>query len=143
MYASYKDKADFRIVYVKEAHPSDGWQVHQNTRQGVEFKTPTTIEDREKIALECAAHLELKIPIVLDGIDDAVEKAYAGWPDRFYVIDSTGKIAYKGKPGPGGFRPNEAEAALKSLLDEEAGKPGRGEQGSRLKRGWKRLTANG
>jgi hypothetical protein len=116
MYETYKDKADFRIVYVKEAHPSDGWQVPQNQRQGVVYTTPKTIEDREKIALECAAHLELKIPIVLDGIDDAVEKAYAGWPDRFYVIDSKGKIVYKGQPGPGGFRPNEAEAALRELL---------------------------
>src|SRR5687768_15643481 len=116
MYATYKDKADFRIVYVREAHPSDGWQVPQNTRQGVEYKTPKTIDDREKIALECSAHLELKIPIVLDGMDDAVEKAYAGWPDRFYVIDAKGKIAYKGQPGPGVFRPQEAEATLLELL---------------------------
>jgi hypothetical protein len=116
MYERYVKQADFKIVYVREAHPDDGWQVPQNTRQGVVYNTPKTIEEREKIAQECGAHLELKIPILIDGMDDAVEKAYAGWPDRIYVIDREGRIAYKGRPGPSGFRPAEAEAALRELL---------------------------
>jgi hypothetical protein len=116
LYDTYGKQADFRIVYVREAHPEDGWAVPVNARQGVVVNTPRTLAEREKIALECSAHLELKIPIIVDGMDDAVEKAYAGWPDRIYVLDKEGKIAYKGRPGPRGFLPGEAEEALKRLL---------------------------
>jgi hypothetical protein len=116
MFATYKDRADFKIVYVREAHPSDGWQVQQNERQGVIVATPRTLEEREKAATQCSAHLELKIPIVIDNMDDKVEAAYSGWPDRIYVLDKDGKIVYKGNPGPSGFRPLEAEVALKGIL---------------------------
>jgi len=37
---------------------------------------------------------------------------YTGWPDRIYLIDPQGKIAYKSKPGPFGFKPEELAAAL-------------------------------
>jgi len=45
-----------------------------------------------------------------------MEKDYAGWPDRLYVIDGDGKIAYKGAPGPRGFKPDEIPAVLDKLL---------------------------
>ncbi len=116
MFATYKDRADFKIVYVREAHPSDGWQVPQNQRQGVIVATPKTLAEREKAAMDCSAHLELKIPIVIDNMDDKVEAAYSSWPDRIYVLDKNGKIVYKGNPGPSGFRPFEAETALTGIL---------------------------
>ena len=116
MYKQYRDKADFRIVYVREAHPVDGWQVKANDRDGIEVEAPETLEEREKIAARCTAKLKLTIPVVIDGMDDAVEKVYAGWPDRIYIVGKDGKIAYKGKPGPRGFNPKEAEAALKKLV---------------------------
>jgi hypothetical protein len=117
MAKTYRGKADFRVVYVREAHPEDGWQVAQNTRAGVVYNEPKTLAEREKIAKECETGLQLKMPILIDGMDDSVEKAYAGWPDRIYVIDRAGKIAFKGAPGPRGFRPAEAEEALKRMLN--------------------------
>ncbi len=65
--------------------------------------------------------LRFTIPCLVDGIDNAVEKAYAAWPDRIYVIDPSGKIAYKSGPGPRGFRPREMEVALKKALGESGG----------------------
>jgi hypothetical protein len=103
-------------VYVREAHPSDGWAMPQNARAGIHVATPVTLAEREKIAMECGAALDLKIPIILDDMDDAVEKAYAGWPDRIYIVDREGKLAYIGAPGPAGFKPRDAEAALKIML---------------------------
>jgi hypothetical protein len=50
---------------------------------------------------------------------NTAQKGYAGWPDRFYVIDKTGKVNYKGDQGPAGFKPGDAEAALKKLLEEK------------------------
>ena len=49
----------------------------------------------------------------MDKEDNKVNTAYAGWPDRMYVVGVDGKIAYQGGPGPGGFRPAEVERWLK------------------------------
>lgn len=54
----------------------------------------------------------------MDTLDDRVERAYSGWPDRIYVVDGAGRIAYKGGPGPRGFSVPEADEALKKLLAE-------------------------
>jgi hypothetical protein len=48
-------------------------------------------------------------------MDNRVDELYAGWPERIFVIDPDGKIAYAGKPGPWGFKPDEAERALRRL----------------------------
>lgn len=66
----------------------------------------------------CLKDLQLTIPCLIDDLMDTAEKAYAGWPDRFYVVDVEGKIAYKGDPGPRGFKPELAETALQKLLPE-------------------------
>ena len=105
-----------KIVYIREAHPSDGRQVPQNLKDKIVVNDPKSDEEREKVAAEFAAQFKLKLPVLLDTIDDAMEKKYAGWPDRLYVIDKDGKIAYKGDPGPKGFRPEEIPGVLKKLL---------------------------
>ncbi len=80
------------------------------------YNEPKTLAEREQIASHCAKALSLSIPILIDGMDDGIEKRYSGWPDRIFIVDKEGKIAYKGEPGPKGFRPREAEAALSRLL---------------------------
>jgi len=46
-------------------------------------------------------------------------------PDRIYVIDRDGRVAYKGGRGPFGFKPGEMEQTLLTLqlLDAESKKP--------------------
>jgi len=68
--------------------------------------------------------LELDIPTLIDGLDDAVGKAYSAWPDRLYVVGADGRIAYKGKPGPFGFKPEELEVAIR----EELGLPSQSDE---------------
>lgn len=103
------------MVYIREAHPTDGWQVPQNQKDNILVKDPTTDAEREKVAKDFAKQFKLKLPVLLDTIDDKMEKNYAGWPDRLYVIDGNGKIAYKGAPGPRGFKPDELPAVLDAL----------------------------
>jgi type I thyroxine 5'-deiodinase len=45
-----------------------------------------------------------------------VERSFTGWPDRIYVVDKDGRVAYKSAAGPYGFRPAEAEDRLRELL---------------------------
>ena len=115
-YQRNKDKAQFIGVYIREAHPSDGWQVPKNETDGVVYKQPKTEEERHSVASTCAAKLELTFPFVVDGMDNRTEAAYAGWPDRLYIVAKDGTIAYKGRPGPGGFSVAEMQARLEELL---------------------------
>lgn len=105
-----------QLIYIREAHPTDGRQVSQNVKDKILVKDPKSDEERRKVAEDFAAQFKLKLPILLDTIDNTMEKKYSGWPDRLYVIDSEGKIAYKGGPGPGGFKPDEIPAVLDKLL---------------------------
>ena len=62
---------------------------------------------------------KVTLPVLVDTLDDTVGKAYSGWPDRLYVIDAKGKLAYVGGPGPRGFQPNEIPPVLNRLLGRE------------------------
>lgn len=103
LHAAYKEKAHIYILYIREAHPTDGWALPKNR---FEITDPKTLEERRKVAKEFAAQLKVSIPILVDTMDDKVEKIYAGWPDRLYIVDRRGAIVHKGGPGPGGFRPS-------------------------------------
>jgi len=103
-------------VYIQEAHPTDLWQLSSNIKDGVLFESPRTDEERINVAATCVLRLAVKIPALLDGIGNTVERAYTGWPDRLYVIGTDGRIHYKSAPGPYGFSTKELEASLNQLL---------------------------
>lgn len=104
------------MVYVKEAHPKDGWLTADNVRAGIAVKDPTTSVERAETAAKCALKLRINIPVAVDGMDNTVARQYGGWPDRLYLVDSDGRIAYQSGVGPIGFRPHELEAAIENEL---------------------------
>jgi type I thyroxine 5'-deiodinase len=113
MYAKYGESASFFVVYIGEAHPSDAWQLPSNIADKVVYSSPADFKQRNELADICVVKLGIKIPAVIDRFDDSTEIAYSGWPDRLYVIDADGRVAYKSKPGPFGFKPADMEDALK------------------------------
>ena len=116
MYEKYRDRAAFLFVYVEEAHPADGWQMPSNKTDGVIIRRPKQWTDRQRAARQCCLRLSLEIPCVVDTIDDTVDNLYAGWPERLFVVNGDGTVAYAGGRGPFGFKPEEAEAALLTLV---------------------------
>ncbi|HLK34968.1 MAG TPA: deiodinase-like protein [Terriglobales bacterium] len=110
----------FLAVYILEAHPSDVWQMESNIKQGVIFRSPRNEQEREELAGTCVRKLGIKFPAVVDGFDNATERAYTGWPDRIYLIDTSGRIVFKSKPGPFGFKPELLGTALSRLLARPA-----------------------
>jgi iodothyronine deiodinase-like protein len=105
-----------------EAHPTDIWQMKGNIKDNVLFANPKTEEERAFVAGACVRKLGIKFPAVIDGIDNRTEVAYTGWPDRLYLIDGDGKVVFKSKPGPFGFKPDQLEAAIKKLNQAQAAK---------------------
>jgi hypothetical protein len=107
-------------VYVREAHPIDGWRMESNDRVGVSVAQPKSNFQRVEVATQCHDLLEMSMPVLVDGIDDRVGRAYSGMPDRLYIIDRDGKVAFKSGRGPFWFNAAEMEQALIMMLLEDA-----------------------
>ena len=116
MAEQYRGRAQFFVVYIKEAHPSDDWRNRVNDRLRY-IKDPRTFFERCQAASTCMSDLEVRIPCLVDDIENTAARAYKGWPDRLFIIDRDGVIAYTGDPGPFGFLPNEMEAELKAIVE--------------------------
>jgi hypothetical protein len=82
----------------------------------VVFKQPTTFTERQALAKVLVERLKYRVPVAVDGMDNAADKAYAAWPERLYVIAAGGRIVYKGGMGPFGFKPEQAEKSLADHL---------------------------
>jgi alkylhydroperoxidase family enzyme len=113
---------EFLCIYVREAHPTDGWRASSNDKAGITFKQPINIEDRTDVADQCCKALKMSMPLLVDTMDDTVGHAYSGMPDRIYLLDTQGRVAYKGGRGPFEFRPREMEQSLVLMLMEEEAK---------------------
>ncbi len=120
LHERYGKQATFLGVYVREAHPTDGWYMESNTKAGVKLPQPRTYAERAGVASQCHAKLRYSMPLLVDEIDDPVGNAYSGMPARLYIIDSQGKVAYKAGRGPFGLKPGEMEQSLVMLLLDEA-----------------------
>lgn len=112
MHRKYGDRARFLTVYIKEAHPEDEWQMDSNEKENVCYPQPKTLRERVAIANDFVKRFHYDVPILVDDMENSANDVYAGWPERFYVVDESGKIVFKGKPGPFGFHPEEVEIWL-------------------------------
>ena len=112
IYNDYKDRADFLTVYVREAHPTDEWQMKSNVKEDVCYAQPKTLEQRVAIAKDFVERQKYPLPFGIDDMNNAADLAYSAWPERLYVIDEHGRIAYAGGMGPFNYDPQEIRAWL-------------------------------
>ena len=109
--AKYGDGIRWIIVYGYEAHPTDGRQSSENIAAGINYPSPKTYEERVALAKIAEEELDITVDtLLIDGMDDAVTKAWDGHPNRVYVLDDTGVVIAKQN------RPNAEELA--SILDD-------------------------
>ena len=104
------------MVYITEAHPTDVWQTESNLKDKVVFASPRSEDERAFVAGACVRKLGIEIPAVLDEFGNSTETAYTAWPDRLYLIDAAGKVAYKSRPGPFGFNADQLKAAIVKIV---------------------------
>ena len=112
----YRDRVDFVVVYIREAHPEDAWALNVNRDESVMVYDPVDLGEREAVAETCVLRTALEIPVVVDRVDDAIAAAYGGWPDRLYLVGTDGRIAFQGGPGPMGFQPDALAGAIEQEL---------------------------
>jgi iodothyronine deiodinase-like protein len=111
------------MIYIQEAHATDGWQTESNVKDKILIANPKSLEERGSVAHSCLRNLKIDLPALLDDFENSVEAAYTGWPDRLYVIDRQGRVAHKGKAGPFGFKPQEVRETLRRLVPSSNPKP--------------------
>lgn len=111
LYAEFSKDVQFFLVYCREAHPIDGKNPGSKP-----VEDPISDAERRSVAKKFVADMNLEIPTLLDGVDDAVGKAYASHPDRLYLIGKDGLVAYAGDRGPFGFEPRELAEAIEDEL---------------------------
>jgi tetratricopeptide (TPR) repeat protein len=92
--ARYRDRAAFLLVYIREAHGDAGWQSTVNQRENVAQPDASSIGQKREYAAACLRKLKIQYAAVVDGMDDAVERAYSAWPSRVYLIDRQGRVKF-------------------------------------------------
>ena len=130
LYQQYHDRVQFIVIYIREAHPVDGWWLGggvfglvmkvRRSKAATDVYDPKTMEERRQVAARCESALQYGIPTLVDEIDDPVNRAYAAIPTRLYLVGTDGRVVYAGGLGPFGFKPQELKVAIERLLDENA-----------------------
>ena len=108
---------NFFLIYIREAHSVDGWQVDANASDDILFKDHKDSEGREQTASACQSGLKLSIPILIDTMDNATDRLFGAWPERIYVLSREGIVAYQGGKGPYGFDPEALHCFLRDSVD--------------------------
>jgi len=118
----FLEQVQFLSIYIREAHPVDGWWFGEGLlgwlvrkripQAAYHVYDPQDFEERRALAGECEASLKYGIPTLVDGMNDRVSQAYAARPTRLYLVGEDGRVAYAGGLGPWGFKPHELEGAI-------------------------------
>ena len=118
LYSQYKDRVEFFVVYIQEAHPTDGWQVESNVDENILFRQHQSYEEREEAAQSCTIGLHISLPALVEEMDNAIDEAYGAAPERLYLIGKDGRVVYHGGAGPHFFDLDELDGALQRLEAE-------------------------
>ena len=126
LYQQYHERVQFLSIYIREAHPKDGWWfgdgiMGKMLKKGIpktatEIYDPKTIEERRSVAGQCEESLQYGIRTYVDEMDDPVSKAYAAKPTRLYLVGLDGRVVYAGGLGPYGFSPGALKNAIQEYL---------------------------
>ena len=133
LYLKYQDHVQFLVIYIREAHPVDGWWLGggvagqfmkaRKTKAAMDIYDPKTTEERQAVARRCEVELQYGIPTYVDEIDDVVSSTYAAIPTRLYLVGLDGRMVYAGGMGPFGFKPAELGEAIEEYLAQAAKGP--------------------
>ena len=106
LYEEFDDDVAFLFVYVREAHPGERVPAHSSLRA------------KRRAAIKLRDEEEIKMPIVIDDVDGSVHRKYGCMPNPVYIIDKSGKVAFRSW----WTQPSLVEDALAELLEQQEAK---------------------
>jgi tetratricopeptide (TPR) repeat protein len=112
----YGARASFLLVYIREAHTAETWESGRNSREGLSIQPATNIAEKREHASYCMRQLHLAFPAVVDGMDGAVEKAYAAWPSLAVIVGKDGRVAYSTRLTELDYRAENMQSAIESVV---------------------------
>lgn len=83
LYADFRDRIEFVSVYVREAHPGENYPHHTGQEQKMRYARDWVEQD--------------KVPwtVAVDAVDGTVHREYGPLPNSAYLIDRTGRVAFR------------------------------------------------
>lgn len=82
----YKGRVHSFFVYSREAHSFMGTAEY--------MRHPVTLNDRQRAARDLIRESGLTMPVLIDGLNNRMEKVCGNIPSRILVLDAQGKVAY-------------------------------------------------
>jgi len=116
LYKRYRDRAEFLLVYIREAHGSGSWQSTINQREGIDLADAATFEQKRGYAASCVRKLKVPYTAAVDALDNGTEKAYVAWPSRVYLVDKEGRVAFNSLLDELNFDASSLDAALQLAI---------------------------
>jgi Spy/CpxP family protein refolding chaperone/peroxiredoxin len=90
--SDYSTRAQFFIVYTREAHAKDEWEVARNKDLEIVAEQPRSMDERVTLAKKSRDELKLTTPIVVDSMGNDTAIAYGAGPNSAVVINRDGVI---------------------------------------------------
>ena len=105
---------EYRIIYISEAHPADGWVIKSSSQPVVNQQK--TFEERFDTAMEFRNKITdiVQAKFLVDEMDNLANVTFGAIPERLAVLFN-GKVQWLGGPGPFKYSIEELENYLTTL----------------------------
>ena len=105
LYQEFKDIAEFRLIYIKEAHALSDIGTPVDYAREKEIHQATDLNQRCATAKRLIDDNQLTLPTLVDNMNNEADAAYDAHPDRVFLIRTDGRVGVSGAPGAEGFKP--------------------------------------
>jgi iodothyronine deiodinase-like protein len=103
--AEFGDRMNVAVLYVIDAHPKgdispysgEEWVPKENFKEDVLIRQPVSQQQRTKRAKELDQLLGIKVPVLIDNMDNVNWKQLGRLPNAAIFIDTNGKVIAKQK----------------------------------------------
>ncbi len=83
LYQDFSDRLEFVSVYAREAHPGENYPHHTSEEQKMRHARDWKEQDR------------VRWTVAVETLDGAAHRAYGAFPNPLYLIDRTGRVAFR------------------------------------------------
>lgn len=113
IFQTYQDLAEFRLIYISEAHAVDSIGSGATGMKPTDPEDPLLLgiaehqshDDRCTAASMLLDNKALSMPFLVDDMRDSVDRVYKAHPDRIFLVRKDGRLAIVAEMGPWGFVP--------------------------------------